>query len=192
MPSSNNRYTAPTWVNDNSPYINASELQAISDAVEDSQFLIYAVSVSGAWTTVTTGVYSKTITVPNVDTRSVVNVRLDRSTATTLQSAGVRSLQAVNESGTIKLYATGVAPSSSFSIYCLVTEVVNPSGFVPASIHGDTYVFPFNGGTLSAQLITGGAQTISTAQARNIYAGTADMVDGSTALATGTVYLQYE
>lgn len=33
MPIVNNKYVAPTWVNDNPPYINASEMQAISDTL---------------------------------------------------------------------------------------------------------------------------------------------------------------
>ena len=33
MPIQNNKYVAPSWVNNSSPYINASELQAISDTI---------------------------------------------------------------------------------------------------------------------------------------------------------------
>lgn len=34
MPIVNNAYVAPTWVNDTSPYINASEMQAMCDTIE--------------------------------------------------------------------------------------------------------------------------------------------------------------
>lgn len=48
------------------------------------------------------------------------------------------------------------------------------------------------GGTLTGALNAGGAQSLTVAQVRNIYAGTADMTPGATALPTGTLYLMYE
>ncbi len=49
-------------------------------------------------------------------------------------------------------------------------------------------------GTLAGQVKANAAAqaTLGTAQVRDIYAGTGAMTAGSTALATGTVYLQYE
>lgn len=37
MPMSGSQYVAPTWVNDNEPAIDASELQAMSDTIEANQ-----------------------------------------------------------------------------------------------------------------------------------------------------------
>ncbi|MEA4894229.1 MAG: hypothetical protein VB064_03105 [Oscillospiraceae bacterium] len=49
-------------------------------------------------------------------------------------------------------------------------------------------------GTLAGQVKANAsaAATVTTAQVRDIYAGTGDMVAGSTALATGTIYFMYE
>lgn len=46
--------------------------------------------------------------------------------------------------------------------------------------------------TFNGSVICGGAGTVGTAQARNIYAGTADLTAGSSALATGAIYIMYE
>ena len=49
-----------------------------------------------------------------------------------------------------------------------------------------------DGDTMEGALIAAPDATIDIAQCRNIYAGTSGMTPNSTALATGTVYLQYE
>lgn len=46
--------------------------------------------------------------------------------------------------------------------------------------------------TFNGQISCAGATAPATAQARNIYAGTADMVAGTTALTSGTIYVMYE
>jgi hypothetical protein len=49
-------------------------------------------------------------------------------------------------------------------------------------------------GTLGGQVLANASATatLGTAQVRNIYAGTSDMTAGSSALATGAVYIVYE
>lgn len=49
-------------------------------------------------------------------------------------------------------------------------------------------------GTFGGQVAANASatSTIGTAQVRNIYAGTGDMVAGSTALTTGAIYIVYE
>lgn len=49
-------------------------------------------------------------------------------------------------------------------------------------------------GTLAGQVLANASATatIGTAQVRNIYAGTSDMVAGTTPLTTGTIYIVYE
>lgn len=46
--------------------------------------------------------------------------------------------------------------------------------------------------TFNGQALCPGATAPGTAQARNIYAGTADMAAGTTALTSGTIYVMYE
>lgn len=46
--------------------------------------------------------------------------------------------------------------------------------------------------TFNGSVVCNGASAVGTAQSRNIYAGTADLTAGSSALATGTIYLVYE
>lgn len=46
--------------------------------------------------------------------------------------------------------------------------------------------------TFNGTVACNGASAIATAQARNIYAGTADLTAGSSALASGTIYIVYE
>lgn len=46
--------------------------------------------------------------------------------------------------------------------------------------------------TFNGQILPAGASAVGTAQARKIYAGTADMTAGTTALETGAIYLVYE
>ncbi|MBP0984962.1 MAG: hypothetical protein J6A19_14675 [Oscillospiraceae bacterium] len=46
--------------------------------------------------------------------------------------------------------------------------------------------------TFNGQILPAGASDVSVAQARKIYAGTADMTAGTTALETGAIYLVYE
>ncbi|WP_432354770.1 hypothetical protein [Anaerotruncus rubiinfantis] len=48
------------------------------------------------------------------------------------------------------------------------------------------------GGILTGQLTAGGTQDPTIPQVRNIYAGTANMVAGTTPLETGTIYFMYE
>lgn len=49
-------------------------------------------------------------------------------------------------------------------------------------------------GTLAGQVVANATAvaTIGTAQVRNIYAGTTDLTAGTSALATGTIYIVYE
>ena len=49
-------------------------------------------------------------------------------------------------------------------------------------------------GTLGGQVVANASAvtTIGTAQVRNTYAGTGDMIAGSTALTTGAIYIMYE
>lgn len=49
-------------------------------------------------------------------------------------------------------------------------------------------------GTLAGQVLANASATatVGTAQVRNIYAGTSDMVAGTTPLTTGTIYIVYE
>ena len=55
---------------------------------------------------------------------------------------------------------------------------------------GDVGALPLTGGALTGELVAASpAPTVSAV--RNIYAGTADMVSGTTALATGVIYLVY-
>lgn len=51
---------------------------------------------------------------------------------------------------------------------------------------------PKAGGTMTGVLTAGGAQAVGAKQVRNIYAGTGGMTAGTTSLATGCIYLQYE
>ncbi len=60
----------------------------------------------------------------------------------------------------------------------------------PDHVHDDA--LSSAGGTLTGTLTAGGTQDVTIAQVRNIYAGTADMTPGTTALETGTLYLMYE
>lgn len=46
--------------------------------------------------------------------------------------------------------------------------------------------------TFNGSVICSGASVLTTAQARNIYAGTADLTAGTSALATGAIYICYE
>lgn len=46
--------------------------------------------------------------------------------------------------------------------------------------------------TFNGPILASGASTVTTAQARNIYAGTSDMTAGETELETGAIYLVYE
>lgn len=52
--------------------------------------------------------------------------------------------------------------------------------------------FPSSGGTFTGPVVAGGTQDPATAQVRNIYAGTADLTAGQSALSTGAIYLVYE
>lgn len=51
---------------------------------------------------------------------------------------------------------------------------------------------PISGGTATGPIIAGGTQDIATSQVRNISAGTTDLTAGTSALATGSLYLVYE
>ena len=57
---------------------------------------------------------------------------------------------------------------------------------------GDVGAMPTAGGAFTGQVTAGGGQAVGTAQVRNIYAGTADLTAGSSALATGALYFVYE
>jgi len=50
---------------------------------------------------------------------------------------------------------------------------------------------PKSGGTLTGVVTAGGAQAIGTAQIRNSYATTTDLIAGTTSLSTGTIALVY-
>lgn len=55
-------------------------------------------------------------------------------------------------------------------------------------------LYPQTQGTLAGLTVANSTSvaTLSSTQIRNIYAGTVDMVDGSSALASGDIYLCYE
>lgn len=62
-----------------------------------------------------------------------------------------------------------------------------------AEVHVTTGAQTFSGAkTFAGQLIPAGASDVATPQARKIYAGTADLTAGTSALETGAIYLVYE
>lgn len=73
------------------------------------------------------------------------------------------------------------------------SEITNfPTSMTP-SAHNQA-AGTITAGTLAGQVLANASSTatIGTAQVRNIYAGTGDMVAGSTALTTGAIYIVYE
>ena len=66
------------------------------------------------------------------------------------------------------------------------------NGFPQPSGQGE--FLPLSGGTMTGQVKAGASavSALGTAQVRNIYAGTSDLTAGTSALATGDLYLVYE
>lgn len=74
-----------------------------------------------------------------------------------------------------------------------VSEITNfPTSITPTA-HNQA-ASTITAGTLGGQVLANATATatIGTAQVRNIYAGTSDMVAGTTPLTTGTIYIVYE
>lgn len=80
--------------------------------------------------------------------------------------------------------------SSAFGV--VETEISTISGNVSSVSEVANAALPKAGGTLTGQVTAGGAQVVGTAQIRNVYAGTSAMTAGVTALATGSLYFQYQ
>lgn len=84
--------------------------------------------------------------------------------------------------------------AAGFSEVNSTIENLNPSDIGAATAAQGTLAenaLPKAGGALTGQVTAGGTQAIGTAQIRNVYATTTDLVAGTTVLATGTIALVY-
>ena len=108
---------------------------------------------------------------------------------TTVQSAATAAQNTANTAAT-NAAAAQLAADNAASAAAAAQSTAN--GKANAShTHEASQV---TAGTLAGQVLANATAqaTVTTAQLRNIYASTGDMAAGSTALATGAVYLQYE
>lgn len=87
--------------------------------------------------------------------------------------------------------AVGNDPKFTDTTYTQGTGISISGGAINIAEHAASYV---GAGTMAGRVRANGtaAATLGNAQVRDIYAGTADMTEGTTALTTGAVYLQYE
>ena len=178
----------------------------------DSSVFAEKVSASGAGGTpiVTTAGdgAAYTATVPNVTALSVgLTVTIiphTVSTSTTptlnLNSLGAkqirRRLSNMATSQEAGYSASWLASGKPFTVkydgtYWIVEDMTKPAA---GDLYGNLAASKISAGTFAGQVVANASavQTLTTKQVRNIYAGTEDMTAGTTALATGDIYIVYE
>lgn len=124
MPITNNRYVAPTWVNNASPAINASELQAICNTVQSSQVFTTAIAMTTAWTDAGNGVFSQAVSVSGGNARTKVDIQPDETVFAQLVEDKVRALWVENNNGVFTAKAMGAAPTRAMSVQATLKTVV--------------------------------------------------------------------
>lgn len=68
--------------------------------------------------------YSQTVTVPDVTAAKMVDLQLTPTQINTLMENGTAGLQAVNDNGTVTVYAFGEKPTEAMTIQATLTEVL--------------------------------------------------------------------
>lgn len=114
----------------------------------------------------------------------------DTNTALTTVQSAATAAQAIANTAISNAAAAKTAADNAAAAAAAAQTTAD--GKAPAShTHAASQV---TAGTLGGQVLANATAqtTLTTAQLRNIYAGTGAMTAGSTALTTGVVYLQYE
>lgn len=116
-------------------------------------------------------------------------------------AGGVASLDSSGKVPSAQLPAMNYIPTSqkgaASGVASLGADGKVPTSQLPATMTPSAHnqaASTITAGTLAGQVVANATATatIGTAQVRNIYAGTADMTAGSSALPTGTLYFVYE
>lgn len=124
MPEVNGNYVAPNWRNNNSPAIDAGELNAMSRHVQYPARKI-SLSLSTAWAG-TASPFTQSVTgVSGITANSQVDLQPDAAVISRLIADKVSAVYIGNDGGTLTAYAVGAKPTAVLTVQATVTEVNN-------------------------------------------------------------------
>ena len=130
MPMSGGAYVSPVWVNGGAPYLNADELQALTDTAEGNQTAsgkVIDLPAAGWAAHGDSGMlFSQTVTISGytVTEHTRADLRADAQTVAVMQSSGVFSLVIENDAGTLTAFAVWHSPRSDLHVEAELRETI--------------------------------------------------------------------
>lgn len=90
--------------------------------LRNATVVVGSVTLSTTWTE-SNGVYSQAVTISGVTSNSKIDLQPDATVLDQMQTDGTTALWAVNDNGTVTVYAMGVAPTVALTLQYIRTEV---------------------------------------------------------------------
>lgn len=102
--------------------IAGASLDSILNSINSTVDKISTISLPASGWKTAANVYSQVVSIPNVTTNSKVDIYPTPEQLIELQSAGI-ALMAVNDNGTVTVYALNNKPTSNYSMQVTLTEL---------------------------------------------------------------------
>lgn len=125
-------YTNPGWNNDAPPALNAENLNALCNEVEelstgfpgkqDITDKLTLTLAAASWTG-SASPYTQGVTITGGTPTSQVDLQADATVLAQMADDGTTALYVENNSGTFTAYAAGKKPTADLSVQCTVYEV---------------------------------------------------------------------
>lgn len=124
MPMQNGKYVSPTWVNGQAPALSATELNAMTQTIENNQVATVSISLPANGWSASGDNFTQVVTIAGAGANSKIDLQPDAATIAALIEAGTLGLYIQNNNGVFTAYAIAAAPTTALTIQATITEVV--------------------------------------------------------------------
>lgn len=124
MPMQNGKYVSPTWVNGQPPALNATELNAMTQTIENNQVSTVSITLSANGWNSSGDNFTQVVTIAGAGANSKIDLQPDAATIAALIESGTLGLYIQNNNGVFTAYAIAAAPTTALTAQATITEVV--------------------------------------------------------------------